>query len=154
MTTHLALAVHVGLGEALDRLSILSLKSKRINDIKKVEIVKKDYQRIKNTLEGHGFRLEEGFHGRNRYTKAIDKLYYDLLKVNSELWDIEDKLRVLDSMVFKDKATELQISDYRVIEYLFLARSVYKLNDERSSLKGRIDKFSGLGTWEVKSYNE
>ncbi|AGE55147.1 hypothetical protein PBCVMA1E_059R, partial [Paramecium bursaria Chlorella virus MA1E] len=51
------------------------------------------------------------------------ELFNQLLDVNKTLWNVEDSLRELE--------TRKKFDD----EFIFLARSVYKLNDKRFELK-------------------
>jgi len=60
--------------------------------------------------------------------------------VNRKLWDVEDDLRLLEKMgKFND-------------EFIEKARSVYKLNDERSRLKKTINIEEGSNIVEEKSH--
>ena len=72
----------------------------------------------------------------------IQDLYHKLVDTNSKLWDIEDKLRVLES-----------ISEWKD-EFIELARKVYFTNDERFSLKNEINKITNSEIREVKEYVE
>jgi hypothetical protein len=63
-----------------------------------------------------------------------------LMEVNRKLWDVEDDLRVLEK--------EGKFDD----EFIEKARSVYKLNDERSRLKKTINIEQGSNFVEEKSY--
>ena len=63
-----------------------------------------------------------------------------LKKVNEELWDVEDKLRLLE-----------QESNFS-ITFVNFARSVYRLNDERAQIKRKINELSGSELVEEKSY--
>ena len=63
-----------------------------------------------------------------------------LIEVNRKLWDVEDDLRVLEK--------EGKFDD----EFIEKARSVYKLNDERSRLKKTINIEQGSNFVEEKSY--
>ena len=63
-----------------------------------------------------------------------------LIEVNRKLWDVEDDLRLLEKMgKFND-------------EFIEKARSVYKLNDERSRLKKTINIEEGSNIVEEKSH--
>ena len=64
----------------------------------------------------------------------------DLKKVNSQLWDIEDGKRNAEK---KQSFGE---------EFINLARSVYKINDERAEIKLKINQALGSNIKEVKSY--
>ena len=72
----------------------------------------------------------------------ILSLIEDLKKINSELWDIEDKLR---------ECERKKIFDQSFVE---LARSVYLTNDKRSETKLEINKKFGSQIIEVKSYTK
>ena len=63
-----------------------------------------------------------------------------LMEVNRKLWDVEDDLRVLEK--------EGKFDD----EFIEKARSVYKLNDERSRLKKTINVEEGSNIVEEKSH--
>ena len=63
-----------------------------------------------------------------------------LIDVNRKLWDVEDDLRLLEK---KEKFDD---------EFVQKARSVYKLNDERSRLKKIINIEEGSNIVEEKSH--
>jgi histidyl-tRNA synthetase len=63
-----------------------------------------------------------------------------LMEVNRKLWDVEDDLRLLER---KGKFDD---------EFIEKARSVYKLNDERSRLKKIINIEEGSNIVEEKSH--
>ena len=69
-----------------------------------------------------------------------DPLVDELLKVNKKLWNVEDDLRICE----KDKDFSIRFID--------LARSVYKLNDERANIKKKINIKYGSEFVEEKSY--
>ncbi len=71
---------------------------------------------------------------------TISTLYEDLLGVNTQLWEVEDEIRILENQkVFNDK-------------FIQLARSVYYLNDERFSIKNKINVLTDSEIQEVKQY--
>jgi histidyl-tRNA synthetase len=63
-----------------------------------------------------------------------------LIEVNRKLWDVEDDLRLLEKRGKFDD------------EFIEKARSVYKLNDERSRLKKIINIEEGSNIVEEKSH--
>ena len=70
----------------------------------------------------------------------LDVLEEELFQVNGRLWDVEDELRALEhNGQFGNRFVEL-------------ARSVYRLNDQRSVLKRRINAVTGSAIVEEKSY--
>jgi hypothetical protein len=72
----------------------------------------------------------------------LDALASDLKQVNEALWEIEDAIRL------KEKAQDFGT------EFIALARSVYRINDERAALKRRINDLLGAVIVEEKSYEE
>ena len=69
-------------------------------------------------------------------------LYLKLKKINSSLWKIEDKIRIKESLKEFDE------------DFIELARSVYKVNDERSLIKREINLKYNSGIVEEKSYEK
>lgn len=64
-----------------------------------------------------------------------------LKEINHALWVTEDRLRELEK--------DLSFGD----EFIKLARSVYKLNDERALVKKNINTFTNSHIVEEKSYS-
>jgi len=60
--------------------------------------------------------------------------------VNRELWDVENALRKHEDIALFDQ------------DFIALARSVYRLNDERAKIKRLINEASGSQLIEEKSY--
>ena len=120
----------ISLGELVDKISILIIKQKNINDKEKLSHVNKELDFLQNTLK--------------KYIKNEDiKKYLDkLISINSDLWKIEDDIRDCERK---------KIFDQKFIE---LARNVYFTNDERSRVKSDINKNFGSELVEVKSYEE
>ena len=69
--------------------------------------------------------------------KKIDQLK----TVNEELWWVEDNIRENEKQQIFDR------------EFVELARSVYKLNDERSEIKRQINLLTKSNIIEEKSYS-
>jgi histidyl-tRNA synthetase len=120
--------IKIGIGEALDRVSILEIKLINIKDGVKLHNIKKEYDYLLSVLQP----IEE--------LDGTKLLYDSLCDVNSRLWEVEDLLRVLEK---KNDFTE---------EFINLARSVYKLNDKRAEVKKRINILYGSHFLEEKSY--
>jgi len=122
--------IPISAGELLDKLSILQIKKNKITDPDKLEKVSHESNLLMSLSLPY---LEK---------EAIDKLFNDLMGVNLQLWDVEDKLRILE----KEKRFEG--------EFISLARAVYHLNDERFTIKNRINVLLGSDIHEVKQYIE
>jgi hypothetical protein len=118
--------IEVSIGEIVDKLSIIEIKSENITDEIKLKNVKKEYIYLHEIVFSKlNIRYED---------------YSKLLEVNKELWQIEDKIRE------KEKLKEF---DNQFIE---LARSVYYTNDKRADIKKEINLRYGSLFVEEKSY--
>ena len=122
--------IEVSNGEILDKISILALKKSKIQDKTKLENIYYEYK----TLLPYFDQIIN--------TKQLGDIYWNLSSVNTELWDVEDKLR------------ELEKSRTFNTEFIELARSVYYLNDRRAELKRDINILSGSDLIEEKSYED
>ena len=103
--------IPVSVGEMIDKLSILQVKKIKVNDEDKLEFINKEFELLYNFSSEYLNNLE------------IELIYNKLILVNTNLWDIEDKLRVIE----KEKRFEG--------EFISLARKVYFTIDERFRLK-------------------
>jgi len=116
----------ISIGELVDKITILEIKKERITGDK--------LNHINNELN----YLQEVFENNNL---EIDKLILTTLKqVNMNLWDIENEIRI------KEQKNEFDQ------DFIDLARSVYKKNDKRASLKKEINLKYGSMLVEEKSY--
>jgi hypothetical protein len=122
------ISIPVSVGEMIDKLSILQVKKTKIKDDNKLEFINKEFELLYN------FSLEY-LNGNE-----IESIYHQLVDVNSSLWDIEDKLRILES---EKKFNE---------DFIKLARNVYFTNDERFRLKNEINLISNSEIREIKDY--
>ena len=120
----------ISLGELVDKISILIIKQKNINDHQKLNHVNKELAFLKETLLKY-VREEE-----------IEKYINELININSKLWNIEDDIRDCE----RNKKFDQKFID--------LARSVYFTNDKRSEIKLEINKAFGSKIIEVKSYEK
>ena len=119
----------ISIGELLDKISILEIKLEKIKDKKDLEEIKKEYKILKEAQNSNLNLSEE-----------IQKLFEELKKINLNLWDIEDKLRICE----KNK-------DFKE-DFIELARGVYINNDKRSKIKFKINKILGSNIKEIKQY--
>ena len=114
--------IPVSVGELLDKISILEIKSLFTNNeyvIKELD----ELNQIKSTLTQYTLQYE-----------------VELKKVNEKLWKIEDRLRELEE--------EYRFDD----EFISLARQVYITNDKRAEIKRRINEETQSSYREVKLY--
>ncbi len=122
--------IPISYGELVDKLTILEIKQKKITDNNKLKNISNEYAELDNVATK---------------LKNIDKTQYalfykKLLTINQTLWDIEDKIRVLE----KEK-------DFNT-EFIELARKVYITNDKRFDMKSEINKHFGSEFFEEKQY--
>ena len=120
----------ISLGELVDKISILIIKDKNIDDLDKKNHVNKELSFLKKTLKKY-LREEE-----------IKDYLDELIKINSKLWVIEDDIRDCERNKIFDR------------KFIDLARSVYFTNDIRAEIKSKINKNFGSELLEVKSYEE
>ena len=78
--------IPVSIGELIDKLSILHVKKHKISSSEKLQFIEKEFDILYNSS------LE--FLEKNE----INSLYYQLIDTNSQLWEYEDRIRVLDSL--------------------------------------------------------
>jgi len=118
-------------GELLDKISILEIKLKKIKDKENLKEINKEYAILKKS-QNLNIKL----------TNELKDLFDELKKVNLNLWDIEDKLRICEkNNDFGEKFIEL-------------ARKVYFNNDSRAKIKSEINKLSGSNIKEIKQYSD
>tara|TARA_R110000751_G_scaffold21949_3_gene62418 strand:+ start:93 stop:476 length:384 start_codon:yes stop_codon:yes gene_type:complete len=125
--------IEISNGEVVDKMTILELKLDKIKNIVQLENITKEWEILNDCV----MNLFQIFGDKSLYNK-VDQLS----EVNSKLWDIEDWIRDCEKEKRFDK------------EFVELARSVYKLNDERSEIKRHINLLTKSRLVEEKSYSK
>ena len=120
--------VPISVGELMDKITILEIKSERIKDPGQLANVRRELGALR------AIRFDKPDRA------ALDELCAGLKRVNAKLWDVEDAIRECDAR-----------GDFGET-FVDLARAVYRLNDERARLKKAISLASGSGFIEEKSY--
>ena len=118
----------VSIGELIDKITILEIKKETMTGIK--------LKNVNRELEHLRFIIND---------KDIDidiELFANLKLINKRLWDIEDRIRTKEKIQEFDK------------EFIQIARSVYKENDLRASIKKEINQKYNSEIIEEKSYEE
>ncbi|MFQ5995424.1 MAG: DUF6165 family protein [Acidiferrobacterales bacterium] len=123
------MTVEVSIGEFLDKVSILRIKSERINDPEKLKNITKELTILEDAWANSAFAQAD-----------IASKLAKLKEINERLWEIEDRIRI--------KEAQKQFDD----EFIELARSVYLNNDERSDVKRELSFALGSELIEEKSY--
>ena len=129
MNDHTSPVVPVSWGELLDKIMILEIKQTRIPDPEAQNHIAKE------------LRLLRGIAVPAMEQALLAPLLTRLKIVNEALWEIEDSIRSREA-----------ISDFGA-DFLRLARSVYKNNDERAALKREINILLKSDLFEEKSYD-
>lgn len=120
--------VPVSWGELIDKITILEIKSVRIdNPVKQANVARE--------LALLGDRLAS-----IPLPPAVVGLTAELKAVNLALWEIEDEIRDCE-----------RAGDFGP-RFVDLARSVYRTNDRRAALKKDINSALGSAIVEEKSY--
>ncbi|MDR2152556.1 MAG: DUF6165 family protein [Helicobacteraceae bacterium] len=118
--------IEVSNGEIVDKLTILAIKSERIKDANKLANIAKEIAVLEAATKDIILR--------------DDPLYLELLKTNTKLWEIEDKIRECERQKeFGER-------------FVQLARSVYINNDRRAEIKKQINLQTNSNLIEEKSY--
>lgn len=122
------ITIPISVGELLDKISILQIKSKHTNS----SFVKKELEDLIQIAKKHQVYNE----------KELQKL----VEINLKLWSIEDNLRLIEK--------EQQDNNTFIFDHTFisLARNVYLTNDERAKIKKEINEKYNSTYREVKCY--
>jgi hypothetical protein len=126
--------VPVSPGELLDKVTILRIKARRIEDPAKLRNVRMELDALEATWSRSPFAASDAA------ATVVAADIAALMAVNERLWDIEDRIRD------KERAQSFDA------DFIRLARSVYVENDERAAIKRRINLALGSALVEEKSY--
>jgi hypothetical protein len=129
MTMTATIAVEISPGELNDKITILEIKSEHISDGDKLLNIRTELA----TLVASRDRAMPS-------APALAALIRELKQVNERLWHIEDQIR------------DCERRKTFGAPFVELARSVYKSNDQRSTLKRQINELLGSRLIEEKSY--
>jgi len=127
----MSIRVPISVGELLDKLTILRIKSERISDPDKLANVQRELESLEKTW------TESSFSAHDLSTELEQ-----LRRINETLWEIEDQIRLKESRLEFDQ------------EFIELARSVYLTNDERAVVTREINLKVGSDLVGEKSYTE
>ena len=119
--------IPVSIGELFDKYTILQIKSERITNLNKLELVHKEMDYLKLFIEQY---------------QLPDIIFKELKSVNETLWTIEDDIRI------KEKNSQFDDT------FIQLARNVYITNDKRCEIKNEINILTNSSIYEVKSYEK
>jgi len=118
-------------GELLDKITILEIKSERIESAEKKANVNKELAML-NAVWADAVTEDN----------EIKAMRSEMKSINETLWVIEDDVRDEE----RDKRFETR--------FIELARSVYVTNDQRADVKKRINLYLKSDIVEEKSYQD
>jgi predicted nucleic acid-binding Zn-ribbon protein len=121
--------VPISWGELIDKITILEIKEVKITSNNALDNIRKEL----------GFLSDIVSNSKGVYDD-ISLLKNELKEVNLNLWQVEDEIR--------DKEYSQEFDE----EFIRLARSVYRLNDDRANLKKKINETLFSELKEEKSY--
>ena len=121
--------VPISWGELIDKITILEIKEVKITSNNALDNIRKEL----------GFLSDIVSNSKGVYD-AISLVKNELKEVNLNLWQVEDEIR------------EKEYSQEFDEEFIRLARSVYRLNDDRANLKKKINETLFSELKEEKSY--
>lgn len=120
----------ISIGELFDKISILHIKMRKLSaDQNKYANVVREFWALHKIAS----EIEANF--------DKNSLYKDLLKINTLLWTIEEQKRQHEK--------EKKFDD----NFIQLARQVYLKNDERASIKRKINEIYNSQIIEEKSHS-
>lgn len=123
------ITAEIPVGELIDKMTILEIKTERIEDAEKLENIWRELHALRFT-----------FNESIPMTPELEQLILELKNANEALWETEDLIR--------DKENEKCFDE----DFISLARAVYMQNDERCRVKRAINKLLGSRLIEEKSY--
>ena len=121
--------VPVSWGELIDKITILEIKSTRLSSDAARANVRKELELLRAKVDPNLAQRA-----------ALGHLKARLTEVNEALWEIEDLIREKENRAEFDG------------DFVAMARSVYKRNDERAAVKREINRLLDSDIVEEKSY--
>ena len=122
----------ISVGELFDKITILNIKLKKINDPKKLKNVKTELDSLKEQSNKINFTDNE----------TLKKHVQKLQDINEELWDIENNKRECEAN--KDFGEK----------FIEISRNVHFKNDIRAAVKKEINLLSDSKINEEKEYSK
>lgn len=121
--------IEVSIGEVLDKLTILEIKLENIKNQDKILLLQKEFTYLQEILQ------------KNIPNSLKSEEYASLKTINSQIWQLEDELRL--------KTNSNEFDD----EYILYSRAIHRNNELRAEIKLAINLKWKSDFVEVKSYN-
>jgi len=125
----MSIRIEVSFGELIDKITILEIKQERVLEAAKTINIERELA----VLNG-------AWRDCNVDHESVNEQRVQLKSINVTLWGIEDEIR---------RKEAAQVFD---ADFIDLARSVYRTNDERSVVKRTINERLESALIEEKSY--
>ena len=122
----------ISVGELFDKITILNIKLKKINDPEKLKNVKTELDSLKE--QSNKINLTDN--------ETLKKYVQKLQDINEELWDIENAKRECEAN-----------KEFGEI-FIKISRDVHFKNDIRASIKKEINLLSNSKITEEKEYSK
>jgi len=120
----MVLLVPVSLGELVDKITILEIKTEKITKPEALKNIQKELKAL-----------------RQINAPDVDQhLFMELKQINHDIWNLEDEIRINES---KKKFGE---------HFIGITRSVHMLNEKRADIKKNINNRYNSDIKEEKSY--
>ena len=114
----------------MDKISVLEIKKDRVQNPQKIENVQSELDLLQSVCEQHLSRNDD-----------LASLYAELKLVNERLWDLENRIRRLES-----------VEDFGE-DFVRTARQIHKDNDRRAGIKRDINQALNSELIEEKEYS-
>ena len=122
----------ISVGELFDKINILNIKLKKINDTNKLKNIKTELDTLME--QSNKIVLKED--------EKLKKYVQELQEINEELWDIENTKRECEA--------NKEFGDI----FIKISRDVHFKNDIRASIKKEINLLSDSKITEEKEYSK
>lgn len=130
----LTVLISIGVGDFLDRLTILEIKFERIQNLEKIKVAQGQLASYQREFQRTVQQFDQDC------IRELAELRSKLKEINGHLWDVEDALRLKEATKTFDD------------DFVKQARRVYVLNDRRAEVKTCIDHACGSAVSEVKEH--
>ena len=122
----------ISVGELFDKITILNIKLKKINDTNKLKNIKTELDTLMEQSNKIVLKDDE----------KLKKYVQELQEINEELWDIENTKRECEA--------NKEFGDI----FIKISRDVHFKNDIRASIKKEINLLSESKITEEKEYSK
>jgi hypothetical protein len=147
--------IKITVGELLDRLAILQVKTVKVQNMAGRVAAQHEYKKLSAMTASILLTSEVEYFAAAPVMgwRSVRKAYHELLDIHRRLWHVEDDLRGYEARfrkTRKDFDEERALTEFDA-NFIKFARRVYHLNDRRSAIKKKINEAYGYEP-EVKEH--